>query len=118
MIVWLIAIAKFKGQTQIIVCPSKLLYHIPCPGCGITRATIMFFKGDFIDAILFNPNVILSVLFLFGYPILGIFSILTHRHILLFLYHYINDILSKKIFLFIFFIFEVVIWINNIYRDF
>lgn len=35
-------------------CPIKALFHIDCPGCGLTHATIYMLKGDFIKA--FNAN--------------------------------------------------------------
>lgn len=41
-------------------CPFKYLTSIPCPGCGMGRATILLIKGQFIDAILMHP---LSILF-------------------------------------------------------
>ena len=29
------------------ICPTKLLFGVPCPGCGLTRAMIAIAKGDF-----------------------------------------------------------------------
>lgn len=28
-------------------CPTAALTHRPCPGCGMTRAMLLLFKGDF-----------------------------------------------------------------------
>ena len=48
-------------------CPIKALFHIDCPGCGLTHATIYMFKGQFMNAINTNYTVflwwILGILF-------------------------------------------------------
>ena len=36
------------------VCPVKALFHINCPGCGLTHAALYILKGQFINA--FNAN--------------------------------------------------------------
>lgn len=35
-------------------CPIKAIFHVECPGCGLTHATIYLLKGHFKDA--FNAN--------------------------------------------------------------
>jgi hypothetical protein len=39
------------------LCPSAALLGIPCPGCGLTRATLALFHGDFAAALRFHPLV-------------------------------------------------------------
>jgi hypothetical protein len=41
------------------LCLSAALLHIPCPGCGMTRATLALLRGDWSAALAFHP---LSVL--------------------------------------------------------
>jgi hypothetical protein len=36
-------------------CPTALFLGIPCPGCGLTRATFALFAGDFAGALRFHP---------------------------------------------------------------
>lgn len=42
---------------MIIVCPIHYLFHIYCPGCGLTRMMISIFKLDFYQAFRYNPYV-------------------------------------------------------------
>lgn len=37
-----------------ITCPIKLLFHVDCPGCGLTRATIALFKGNILKSLHYN----------------------------------------------------------------
>lgn len=41
---------KFAGWQ----CPFLSLSGVPCPGCGLTRATIFLFKGDWQSSIAFH----------------------------------------------------------------
>ena len=47
------------------LCPSAALLGIPCPGCGLTRATLALLRGDLHAAFHFHPLVfVLSPLFI------------------------------------------------------
>jgi len=48
------------------VCPSKILFGLPCPGCGLTRAALLMLGGDIIGSLRMNP----ILPFLFVYAIL------------------------------------------------
>lgn len=39
-------------------CPSRLLFSVPCPLCGLTRAVHSLAGGDVKSAVLFNPLVV------------------------------------------------------------
>lgn len=43
-------------------CPMKLLFDIPCPGCGMTRAIISLLKFDFKVSFTYNPLAIFVLL--------------------------------------------------------
>lgn len=47
------------------VCPFKAFFHIDCPGCGLTRASISFFLFRFDDAFNYNPTFIFWVISIF-----------------------------------------------------
>ncbi len=51
------------------VCPSKLIFHIPCPSCGSTRALLKVLHGDVWGGIVFNPNVLLLIGIIIFLPI-------------------------------------------------
>lgn len=43
-------------------CIFKILFHIDCPGCGLTRAFISLLKGDISGAIHYNNTVFFWVI--------------------------------------------------------
>lgn len=40
------------------VCPFAAITHHPCPGCGLTRATVALLRGDVHAALHFHPLVV------------------------------------------------------------
>jgi hypothetical protein len=42
---------------ELPLCPSAALLGLPCPGCGLTRATVALLHGDFAAALRFHPLV-------------------------------------------------------------
>jgi len=36
-------------------CPTALVFDVPCPGCGLTRATWALLRGDLSAALHFHP---------------------------------------------------------------
>jgi len=47
----------------------RLLFHIPCPSCGSTRALAALSRFDFVAALCFNPLVTLCLPFCLIMPI-------------------------------------------------
>lgn len=37
------------------ICPTRMLFGIPCPGCGTTRAFLLLVQGKIADATVSNP---------------------------------------------------------------
>jgi hypothetical protein len=110
---WLIFVKTHEGQTQIVVCPSKLVYHIPCPGCGLTRATIHFFQGNIYNAFNYNLNVLFSSLFVLVTPFMYAFDILFKKEFLYMLWIKIKEMLEKPMPLILLILVELIVWINN-----
>ena len=50
------------------ICPMRMLFGIPCPGCGTTRAFLLLMQGKVVEATISNPLwipiVVLGVVFL------------------------------------------------------
>ena len=51
-----------------ITCPIKFLTGVSCPGCGLTRATLAFLRGDLKQAFYYHPLFILPFVTFFVYP--------------------------------------------------
>lgn len=109
---WLLSVKE--GQTTITVCPSKLVYQIPCPGCGVTRATLLMLKGSIVDALMMNPNCLFAVVFLYVYPILLLLGIINKKSYIMLSYQMMDKTLKNKICLYILLVSELMIWIHNI----
>ena len=56
------------------ICPSKILFKISCPGCGLTRGSISFLTGHFKAAMYYNAASLIWVI--------GIAMMLIQRYIL------------------------------------
>ena len=61
-IVWLAAAVLLAmgrlypfDRFPLVVCPLKAITHIPCPGCGMTRAFVRFTHGDWAGAVHVSP---------------------------------------------------------------
>lgn len=52
------------------VCYSTILFGIPCPACGITRATILMVTGHFFESFHMHPLLILVIIGFVLYPIM------------------------------------------------
>lgn len=61
---WLMFNYLYQGGANIIVCPFRLITGLPCPGCGITRATLLCLHGNIYEALILNANFILVIGFL------------------------------------------------------
>ena len=48
----------FAVLNEFPLCPSAGLLGLPCPGCGLTRATLLLLQGEFSRALSMHPLVI------------------------------------------------------------
>lgn len=54
-------------------CPTAAVLHVPCPGCGLTRATLAALGGDWSQAFSLHPLFwLLSPLFVFLLSVVGL----------------------------------------------
>lgn len=54
---------------SIPVCPTATIFHFPCPGCGLSRATMALLRGDFAVAFRIHPAVFIVL------PVLGLYML-------------------------------------------
>lgn len=98
------------GIIDFIICPTKLIWKIPCPGCGITRACILLSHGHLVQAIEMNPNILIIAPAMVILPILITNSLLSLKYDLAYCYNFINRLFSKRYILTLFMIGELFIW--------
>lgn len=60
---WAVALALispvvFAISNDFPLCPSAGMLGLPCPGCGLTRATLLLAQGEFTRAFALHPLVI------------------------------------------------------------
>jgi hypothetical protein len=54
-------------------CPTALFLRMPCPGCGLTRATWAMLSGDFAGAVAVHPLApVVSPVFVGTFAYLGV----------------------------------------------
>ena len=59
-----------------IPCPIYTIFHVYCPGCGVTRMLGALFKGNFYQAFRYNPLVfILLVIYIIYFILKYIFKV-------------------------------------------
>jgi hypothetical protein len=92
-------------EKHLLTCPSKMLFHMDCPGCGLQRSYIALFKGDFAASFQLYPAaipILLLISFLFlhlSYRFKNGAFILTLLYIfcaIIILVHYIYKTLSHQ----------------------
>lgn len=57
-------------------CPTAAIFRVPCPGCGLTRATLALAHGDIVAATAFNP-----VAFIVCPLFVGAFAYAAYRYV-------------------------------------
>lgn len=49
------AAVHVAGRKLPVICPSRLLFGVNCPGCGMTRSVLLTLGGDLRGAFTVNP---------------------------------------------------------------
>ena len=112
---WLTIAYMTEGQHHIVCCPSKWIWHWPCPTCGTTRAFLHLLRGEVGTALWQNPNVLPAAAFLFGYPVVGLYGLFTGRRIVRRLFGWIGRLMEHRWVFIVILAVEAVIWVHNIY---
>jgi len=105
-----------SNESDFGVCLFKQVTGIPCPSCGSTRSVLSLLRGDFADALFWNPFGILIMLILIISPAWIIYDLLFRKKSLYNFYIHSEQFVSRK-WIAIPAIFLVFLnWIWNIYK--
>lgn len=94
-------------------CLFKIITGVPCPGCGMGRATICLSKGDIIKSLHYNILAIPFNIFIIIIIIWLLYDIFSSKNSL---YNFIKKPLKKHIKIIIF-VLLIINWIINIYNE-
>ena len=97
------------GGAKVIVCPFRLVTGLPCPGCGITRATVLCLHGCFREAVALNLNFILAVGFIICGPFLLAYDLMTGRIYSFYVRHAADKRFKQSMYVFL--AVELVYWV-------
>lgn len=103
-------VLSYFDLIHIPMCLSKIIFHIPCPSCGSTRALMKILHGDVAGGIMFNPNVLILIAIILLLPV-AIYLRYTRCPGI---FRSINRFLARPAVFIPFAIFELCIWIRNI----
>lgn len=96
-------------------CIFKSVTTIPCPSCGVTRAVLLLFKGEFSQSVLMNPFGLLAVAALLAIPVWITYDLLSRKYSLLAFYKSTEVMLRTQKIIYIPLITLVVLnWVWNI----
>ena len=112
---WLTWSYMTEGQPTLVRCPSKLIFHWPCPTCGTTRAFLHLLRGEILTALWQNANVLPAAVFLFGFPVLGLYDLFSGRRSLRRAFDWLGDLFDRRWIVAMALIAEAAIWVHNIY---
>ena len=102
-------------EYSLTVCTLKKISGIPCASCGTTRSILFFFKGDFVNALFYNPIGILVALILIILPLFISYDLITKKDILY--SKYLKFTLNKTFWIIIISIF-ILSWCWNLFKYF
>jgi hypothetical protein len=105
-------------RDTVTVCPTKLVWRMPCPTCGVTRAFLLTAHGRFAEALQMNINVLLLIPAYIIFPLAGIIGLATGKNLQLRLLNTVDKMCRKWAFVVPFAIFEITAEALNLYHHF
>ena len=101
-------------NSSVELCIIKHVTNIPCPSCGSTRSVISLIKGDFIEALSFNPIGYLVAIILLIAPVWIIADIIKKTKTLFDFYLKIETYLKRPNIAIPLILLVIINWIWNI----
>ena len=112
----LVVILTQRAGYDFVVCPSRLVYDLPCAGCGGTRAFLLLLRGHPVDAFFMNPNVYLFLPLFLTCGCLWTYDIIHHTNRLNDWYARFKQWCNRPVVYVPILVVEAVIWGYNIWR--
>ena len=115
---WIIVTYNQNASTEdnLGLCLFKRLTTIPCPSCGSTRSVLSILKGDFSDALMWNPLGFLLIFFLLVTPFWILMDVIRNKSTLLNFYRETEHFLQHKWVAISAILIVMLNWIWNIYK--
>lgn len=95
--------------------PFQVVVSYSLPGCGVTRASLLFLHGQIGEAICLNPNVLIAMAYIVLFPAFVLIDLFYKHGFVLAVYIRLDKFVRKKCVFIPLIIFELCIWAHNIY---
>jgi Protein of unknown function (DUF2752) len=98
------------------ICLIKHVTGLPCPSCGVTRSIILFVKGDFKDAMFYNPLGIILLSIMISAPVWIAVDYFWKKESLFNFYRKAEEVIKRKRFAIPAVLLVLTNWMWNIYK--
>lgn len=93
--IWLFDSDNRSGGSCLLGCPTRIIWGIPCPSCGTTRAVHAAFHGQWMQSLYYNPLGILVTFVMVVFPLWIAADTLTGSSSLLMTYRFVEKKLQQ-----------------------
>ena len=104
------------GKHEISICMFKHVTNIPCPSCGSTRSALSLLKGNFSEAMFWNPIGIILLIIMLVVPVWIISDLVRQKDTLYVFYSKAEGFLRRKEIAIPAILLLLTNWIWNIYK--
>jgi Protein of unknown function (DUF2752) len=73
-----VGVVALALYAKAVPCAFAHIFHLPCPGCGSTRAVLAFFQGDLHGVLRYNPFGPVVAMLIGLFAVLSFASVLVH----------------------------------------
>lgn len=93
--IWLFVSDNRSWGSCLLGCPTRIIWGIPCPSCGTTRAVRAAFHGQWMQSLYYNPLGILVTFVMVVFPLWIAVDTLTGSSSLLMTYRFVEKKLQQ-----------------------